>query len=397
MPQDARRRRSGFATRAIHAAPLAGEGNSRPVVTPIVQSASFAFDDTEELAATLHDPARGFSYSRVGNPTVDVFERTLADLEDAEACVGFASGMAAVHAVSLALCAAGDHVVSSGSVYGNTIGFFRDVLGRMGVETTFVDTADPAAVARAITPRTRMVYTEAIGNPALPVADLPRLSATAREKGVPLVVDATFATPWLCRPVPLGADLVLHSATKYLGGHGDVIAGAVSGSSALIDRVRRIAIDTGGILEPFTAWLVLRGLKTLSLRMDRHCASAMRIAERLAGHARVAQVVYPGLPSHPHHAVAARVLSHGFGGMVGVEIAGGREAAAAVQHGLRVFQRAGSLGDAHSLVLQPALTSHRQLSPDELRRAGIPEGFLRLSVGLEDPDDLLEDLETALG
>lgn len=386
-----------FATRAVHPAGQIGiEGRGKPIATPIVQSASFFFEDTEDLAVALAKPSTAFSYSRVGNPTLDVLERTVADLEDAEAGLAFGSGMAAIHAVAVALCAAGDHVVAPASLYGGTFTLFKNLLARFGVEVTFADLNDHAAVKAAIRKNTKMLYAETISNPSLTVADLPALAAIAKEARVPLVVDSTFASPYLVRPMEHGADLVIHSATKYLGGHGDLIGGVVAGRSALIAEVKKIQVEVGGVLDPFTGFLLLRGIQTLALRMDRHCSSALKIAEFLEGHEMVQRVIYPGLKSHPFHAVAKRMLPRGFGGMVAFEVGGGRAGGAKVLHALQVFLRAASLGDTHSLAIQPAATSHRQMSADELAKAGISEGFIRLSVGIEDPEDLIADLAGAL-
>lgn len=387
--------RRGFSTRAIHTSLKNSEVESRPVVTPIFQSASFAFEKVAEMADTLAHPGAGFMYSRVSNPTVDVLERTLADLEDASSAVAFASGMAAVHAAAYALVKGGDHVIAPKAFYGNSYSLFRSLFARLGVEATFVDIGDLESVRDAVRPSTRMIYAETIANPTLVIADIPALAAIAKKAGARLVVDSTFATPYLCRPLALGADVVLHSLSKYLGGHGDVIGGIVAGTEDVMGDVTRVAIDVGGILEPFTAWLVLRGMKTLSLRMDRHCANAREIAAMLSAHAKVKRVVYPGLPSHPQHELAKRMLKTG-GGMVAFELDGGRDAGERFMERLKVFLRAGSLGDAHSLAMVPAATSHRQFDAKQLAEAGIAEGFVRLSVGLEEPEDLLGDLQAAL-
>lgn len=389
------RDRRGFATRAIHASLEARSIPSRPVATPIFQSASFAFEQVDAMATTLASPETGFMYTRVSNPTVDVLERTLADLEEADAGLAFASGMAAVHAAFYGLLKGGDHVIAPHAFYGNSHSLLRSLAARIGVEVSFVDAADLAAVRAAVRPSTRMIYAETIANPTLVVADVPELAGIAKKAGARLVLDSTFATPWLCRPVALGADVVVHSASKYLGGHGDVIAGVAAGNADSIAAMKRVAIDCGGIAEPFTSWLVLRGIKTLALRMERHCATAAVIAERLERHPKVRRVVYPGLASHPQVELARRMLRAG-GGMVAFEIAGGRDAGVRFMEKLAVFQRAASLGDVHSLAMLPSATSHRQLDPKELAAAGITEGFVRLSAGLEEPADLVADLESAL-
>jgi methionine-gamma-lyase len=389
------RRPHGFSTRAIHTALRQSATSSRPITVPIFQTASFDFERNDDVSAAIHDPEHSFMYSRLSNPTIDAVERAIADLEGAEAGVGFASGMAAINTAVLALSSAGDHLVAPSSMYGGTFALFRNVLSRLGLETTFVKNGDLGAIREAMRPTTKLVYTETIGNPALFVADIPRMAEIAHAHRAALVVDSTFASPYLCRPIEHGADIVVHSASKYLGGHGDLIAGVVVGNSEVMKRVRRTMIDLGGSMSPFVAWLILRGLKTLALRMDRHVASASRIAAHLERHPRVGRTIYPGLASHPQHEVAARLL-RGPGGMVAFEVAGDKRDGSRVMDALRVFKRAASLGDVHSLALQPATTSHRQLDEKELESAGISEGFIRLSIGLEDVDDLLEDLDSAL-
>ena len=388
-------KKNGFSTRAIHTSLKNPDIESRSVVTPIFQSASFSFEDVGGMADTLAKPDAGFMYSRVSNPTVDVLERTLADLEEAHSAVAFASGMAAVHAAAYALLKSGDHVIAPNAFYGNSWSLFRSLFARLGIESTFVDIADLSAVREAVRSNTRMIYAETIANPTLVVSDIPALAEIAKKAGARLVIDSTFATPYLCRPVTHGADVVLHSLSKYLGGHGDVIGGIVAGTAEVMGDVKRVAIDIGGILEPFTAWLVLRGMKTLALRMDRHSSSAAAIATKLSGHPKVRKVIYPGLPSHPQAGIAKRLLKTG-GGMLALDLAGGRDAGVRFMEKLGVFLRAASLGDAHSLAMLPSATSHRQMNAKELDAAGISEGFVRLSVGLEDPEDLIADIEAAL-
>jgi methionine-gamma-lyase len=389
-------RRPGFSTRAIHARRDSPAIASQSIAVPIHQTASFAFDDNDDIATALNDPSQGFSYSRLSNPTVAVLEVAIADLENAEAGAAFASGMAAIHATVTTLCRGGDHVVAPASLYGGTFALLQNLLPRFGIQTTFVKNGDLAGFREAMRPTTKVVYAETIGNPALYVADIPALSEIAHARSAHLVVDSTFASPYLCRPLELGADLVLHSASKYLGGHGDLIAGLVVGPEGLVRKIHHTSIDSGGTMAPFVAWLVLRGLKTLALRMERHASNAARIAEVLSKHPRIRRALYPGLPSHPDHEVAARVLPRGKGGMVAFEIDGSREDGARFMNRLRLIQRAGSLGDVHSLAIQPASTTHRQLTPDQLRAAGISEGFIRMSVGIEDVEDLLDDLNQAL-
>lgn len=385
----------GFATRAIHTHPPKAELGGEAIATPIHQTASFSFEDPEHLAAAIHRPLEGYAYSRLSNPTIAALERAVADLESTDGALAFASGMAAIHTALISLLAAGDHVVAPASLYGGTFQVLRHVLPRFGVNATFVDRTDPEAWQAAVRPETKVIYTETIGNPTLSVPDLTALSEIAQGAGARLLVDSTFATPRLCRPLEHGADLVLHSATKYLGGHGDLIAGMIAGSRELIEEIRPFAVDTGGVMAPFVAWLILRGLKTLALRVDRHSDAALEIARFLEAHPKVERVHYPGLASHPDHARAARTLGGRFGGVLAFDV-GSREAGRGLIRRIRLIKRAASIGDVHSLIIQPAESSHRQLSAEELRAAQITEGFVRISVGLEEPADLVRDLDQAL-
>jgi methionine-gamma-lyase len=385
----------GFATRAIHQADLSGTPDGTPVVTPIHQTANWAFSTSEAYADVINEAEPGYVYTRLGNPTIATFERVIADLEGGEAALCLASGMAAIHITVIGTCGAGDHVVCSGAVYGGVRGLLGSVLPRCGIETSFADATDPAAVERAIRPTTRLIYAETIGNPTLDVPDLPRLAEIAHLRGAALAVDNTFATPYYCNPLDHGVDLVIHSATKYLGGHADVIAGAVIGDQERIEALRHLTIDVGGIAAPLTAWLLLRGLKTLALRMERHTASAIEVARFLENHPAVERVLYPGLPSHPHRDVAQRLLG-GAGGMIGFEVQGGVEGGRCFQDALKLCVRAASLGECHTLVTHPASTTHRQYGAEERRAVGITDGFIRLSVGLEDAEDIIADLVQAL-
>ncbi len=385
-----------FSTRAIRlASQFDHDLPGTPLNVPIVQTANFSFESAEVYAEVINERAPGYSYTRLGNPTVATFERALADLEGGEMAVAFASGMAAISAAIIAHVRAGDHIVSSNAIYGGTNGLFNHVVPAWGVEVTYVDTNDLAAVKGALRPSTRIVYAETIGNPTLRVPDLAALAALAHDAGALLLIDNTFASPYLCRPLEHGADLSIHSATKYVSGHADTIGGVVVGSAEHAEPVRKMAHLIGGVLAPFNAFLLCRGLKTLALRLDRACQTAQRLAEFLEGHPRIACVHYPGLASHPDHALAARQL-RGPGGMVAFEVAGGFEAAAKFQDSLRLIALAASLGECHTLVTHPASTTHRQYSPEERRASGITDGFVRLSAGLEDPEDLIADLRQAL-
>ncbi|MEL6188404.1 MAG: aminotransferase class I/II-fold pyridoxal phosphate-dependent enzyme [Myxococcota bacterium] len=381
-------------TRAVHTdVPEAGRG--QPLSVPIVQTSSFGFESVEAMEATISEPGTGYVYTRVQNPTIDAMERGVAELEGAEAAVGFASGMAAIHAALLAELSAGDHFIAPASFYGGAYALFTRLLPRLGIEHSLVRDTTPEGFRDALRPNTKVVYTETIGNPLLAIPDLEGLSKLAHGRGARVVVDSTLASPAVCRPLERGADVVIHSASKYLGGHGDLIAGVVAGDSPTMSRVRSVAIDAGGTISPFIAWLVLRGMKTLPLRMAQHQATALAVARYLAGHPQVVACHYPGLPTHPDHERAKVALHGGFGGVVAFEVEGGDEAGTRLANALSLFSRAGSLGDTHSLVVQPAMASHRVLSPKARQEAGIGPGFIRLSIGLEDAEDLVADLERA--
>jgi cystathionine beta-lyase/cystathionine gamma-synthase len=386
----------GFTTRAIRAASRAPRVDQRPTSVPIYQSATFSSADAEELGAVTTGAVEGYVYARLGNPTVDALAGAVAELHGAEAGFAAATGMAAIHLAVGSLVGAGDRIVATRNLYGTTRALFARVLARLGVETVFVDPADLEAVEAALAAApARILYLETISNPTIAVADLPALAALGRRHGAAVVVDNTFASPYLCRPLEHGVDLVVESATKYLSGHSDVLAGIVAGSRERVEAVRALHVETGGTLAPFSAFLVLRGLPTLALRMQRHAATAASLAAFLESAPRVARVLYPMLPSHPDHAVAGRLLASG-GGMLAVEMAGGAPAARAFVDALRIPERTASLGSIHTIVVHPPSTTHRQLAPAELEAAGIAPGLLRVSVGLEDPDDLLADAARAL-
>jgi cystathionine beta-lyase/cystathionine gamma-synthase len=386
----------GFTTRAIRAASRTPRVEQRPTSVPIYQAATFSSADADELGAVTTGAVDGYVYARLGNPTVDALADAVAELHGAEAGFAAATGMAAIHLAVGSLVGAGDRIVATRNLYGTTRALFTRVLARLGVDTVFVDPRDLGAVEAALAAApARLLYLETISNPTIAVADLPALATLGRRHGAAVVVDNTFASPYLCRPLELGADLVVESATKYLSGHSDVLAGVVAGSAERIDPVRALHVETGGTLAPFSAFLVLRGLPTLALRMERHAATAARLAAWLETAPGVARVLYPMLPSHPDHAVAARLLPSG-GGMLAVELAGGAPAARAFVDVLRIPERTASLGSIHTIVVHPPSTTHRQLTPAELDAAGIAPGLLRVSVGLEDPDDLAADMAQAL-
>jgi methionine-gamma-lyase len=382
-------------TRAIHPV-VPDPGPSIPVSVPIYQTSTFAFADAAACAAALNDPAAGYAYSRYRNPTTNALENALADLEGGSGAIATSSGMGAVNAVLLSQLKAGDHVIAQRCLYGGTFAVFADLAARYGIAVSYISGRDPAELTAALRPATRLLYLETIANPTAAVSDLPGLLAAARQAGLTSVVDNTFATPLLCRPIELGADIVIHSATKYLGGHDDVTLGIIVAAGP--EQFRSLwqhTTELGVAADPFAAWLTLRGLKTLGLRVARHCANAGHLARLLDAHPAVARVHWPGLPGHPDHDVAARILS-GFGGVLAFDLAGGRAAGLAFVEAVRLAALAPSLGGAETLVLHPASTSHRQLSPAELQAAGVSEGSIRVSAGLEHPDDLWADFAQAL-
>jgi cystathionine beta-lyase/cystathionine gamma-synthase len=389
---------AGFSTRAIRAASRTPAVGQRPTAVPIFQTATFSSEDAAGLADAVADGWAGYSYSRISNPTVRALGDAYAELAGGAAGYALASGMAAVHASLASLLRAGDHVVASTSLYGSTRSQLTGTFARFGVSTTFVDPTDPAAVDAALgQPASRVLYAETSANPTTLLTDHARLAELAHRHGAVYVVDNTFASIYVCRPLELGADLVLESATKYLGGHSDVIAGVIAGRRELVERAAAVQVETGATLGPFDAFLVLRGLLTLAVRMDRHAASALALATWLEGRPGVRRVLYPGLASHPQREVAMRQFrSANGGGMLAFELAGGRAAGQAFIDALRQTELTASLGSVHTMVVHPPSTSQRQLTEAELVAAGISPGLLRVSVGLEDVADLIADFDQAL-
>jgi cystathionine beta-lyase/cystathionine gamma-synthase len=394
-------RKRGFATRAIRAATTPPAVHQRPDSVPIYQAVTFSAGDSDELADIVTDRRAGYAYARIDNPTGTALADAIAELEGAEGAYVLASGMAAIHTALLSVLSAGDRIVSTRNVYGTTRSLLTSVLGRFGVSVDFVDATVPAAVEAALRASpARVLYLETISNPTISVLDIGALSSIAHRHGALVVVDNTFASPYLCRPVELGADLVVESATKYLSGHSDVLAGIVAGSRERIGAVRRIQTDTGATLAPFSSFLVLRGLPTLEIRMRRHAETALRLARWLEGQAGISRVWYPALASHPQHEVAARQFPLG-GGMLAFELAGGptgdgRAAATAFIDALTIPVLTASLGSIHTIVVHPPRTTHRQMDDAALAASGIAPGLLRCSVGLEDADDLETDFAAAL-
>jgi methionine-gamma-lyase len=386
----------GFSTRAIHHAydPYAGPGALNP---PLYLSSTYTFPTTADGSARFAGEQEGFVYSRVGNPTTALLEARLANLEGGEACVVTASGQGATTSLLWTLLAPGDHVIADKTLYGCTFAYLNHGLAKFGVDITHVDLSDPANLEKALTPATRVVFFESPANPNMRLVDIAAVADLARRHGAVTVVDNTYCTPYLQRPIERGADFVVHSATKYLGGHGDLLAGAVVGPKAVLDQVRFHGVKdmTGAVMSSQDAFLVLRGLKTLALRMERHCDSAEKVAAFLADHAKVAVVHYPGLASFPQHDLARRQMARP-GGMVAFELKGGIDAGRRFMDALGLFTRAVSLGDAESLAQHPASMTHSTYTPEERAQHFIAEGLVRLSVGLEDAEDLLADLEQAL-
>lgn len=384
-----------FDTRVIHE----GEGQlpeAAPLTVPIYETSTFVFDSAADVEAYNAGRSRKFLYSRYENPTVAAVERKVAALEGAEAALVFASGMAATATTLMALTKAGDEVVCTASLYGGTRHLLDDLLSRFGVSARFVELADLADPGRALSDRTRVFWFESPTNPTLRIVDIAAVASACRHRGVISIIDSTFASPVNQQPLALGVDLVMHSATKYLGGHSDLTAGAIAGPAALVARVAAARRLLGTVLDPQPAYALGRSLKTLSLRVARHNANAAAVAGFLEQDPRVSRVFYPGLPSHPDHALARRQM-RGFGGMVCVDLDGSFERACRTFDRLRVFRRAASLGGAESLCSLPILTSQAGYTDEQLARAGVTRGMLRLSVGLEDPADLMADLDQALG
>ena len=417
----------GFSTRAIHAGtPPDPTTGSRAM--PIHQTAAFVFGSTEQASELFALRSYGHIYSRISNPTVSAFEERMASLENGLGAVAFSSGIAAQLCAVLCVAQAGDHIVSSANVYGGTVTQFSVTLRRMGIETTFVPPDDVDALRAAMKDNTRLLFAETIGNPSGTIGDLRELARIAHTAGVPLLVDNTFASPYLCRPIDHGADLVVHSATKFIGGHGTVIGGVLVesgtfpwgegrfpllsdpspgyhqlrftetfGEYAFLMRARaEVLRDVGASLAPMDAWLLLQGLETLPLRMDAHIKNAQRIASFLEARDDVAWVSYPGLPSHPHFERAQSYLPRGAGSILTFGVRGGREAGRAFIDALELWSHLANVGDAKSLVIHPASTTHSQLSDEEMRTAGVAPEMVRLSVGLEDIADLEWDLDQAL-
>lgn len=385
----------GFGTKAIHAGNVKDTVN-HSLTTPIYQTSTFFFDTCEEGGRKFAGEEAGYIYSRLGNPTATVLEEKVAALENGEAAAATSSGMGAISAALWTICKAGDHIIADGTLYGCTFALLSHGLTRYGVEVTFVNSSNLDEVKAAFKPNTVAVYLETPANPTLKISDIKAIADMAHgyNKDIKVICDNTFATPYLQRPLELGADVVVHSATKYLNGHGDVIAGFVVGSAEFITNVRTFGIKdmTGCVLGGFEAFLILRGLKTFEIRMERHCNNAEKIAEFLNKNDKVETVYFPGLENHENHEVAKKQMSR-YGGMVAFVLKGGKENGMKFVNALKLCTIAVSLGDAETLVEHPASMTHSTYSAEELKQVGIHEGLIRLSVGLENVEDIIADLE----
>lgn len=413
---------------------LAVHGGQEPDPTtgsravPIYQTTAYNFRDSEHAANLFELKENGYIYSRMMNPTTDVLEKRIAALEGGVGALAFASGHAAIHAAIVNIAQAGDEIVSSSTLYGGTYNMFAYTLPRLGINVNFVDASDPANFEKAITPNTKALYAETIGNPKIDVLDIEKVAAIAHKHGIPLIIDSTFATPYLCRPIEFGADIVIHSATKFIGGHGTSMGGLVIdggkfdwnngkfpllseadpsyhglkysealGPVAFIMRLRvQVLRDLGACLSPFNSFSFLQGLETLHLRMKRHTENALAVAQYLEQHEQVSWVSYPSLPSHPDYEKAQKYLPKGAGSIFTFGIKGGLEAGRKLINSLELFSLLANVGDAKSLVIHPASTTHSQLTPEQRISAGAPDDMVRLSIGIEDIQDIIEDLAQAL-
>ncbi len=383
-----------FATKAVHAGqhpdPAVGS-----VVVPIYETSAFVFDSAEQGAARFAGTEEGYIYTRLGNPTIRALERNIAELENGEDARACASGMAAINTAVMAIVKKGDHIVAGDCLYGGTLKLFMDIFSKFGIECTLVDSSDAANIEAAIRENTRLVYIETPANPTMKLTDIRSTAKIAEEHRLLTVVDNTFMSPYFQRPLELGADIVVHSLTKYLSGHSDVIGGVVVGSASFLKILDPALKNTGATLGPFEAWLALRGIKTLPIRMEKHNENALRIAGFLEAHRKIEKVYYPGLESHLQHELAKRQMS-GFGGVICFEVRGGLEAGKKLMNSVELCTLAVSLGAVETLIEHPASMTHAIVPKEERLRAGITDNLVRLSVGIEDVDDIIRDLEQAL-
>ena len=374
-----------------HADPQTGAHN-----TPIYQTSTFAFNNVKDGAAKFAGEKEGYIYTRLGNPTQNALEEKMAALEGAEAAIATASGMAAISSSVMAVAFAGDHILAHDCLYGCTHSLMEEILPRYGIEVTFADLSDLDNVDENMQDNTKLVYLETPSNPTLNLVDIEEVSKKAHAAGAKVIVDNTFMTPYLQSPLELGADMVVHSATKYIGGHGDAIAGVIAGKEEMLADIRMTTLkDFGGIISPFNAWLLLRGLKTLPIRVDKHTQNAMEVAEFLEAHDKVEKVFYPGLESHPQHDLAKKQAS-GFGSMISFELKGGHSAGEKMMNNVELATLAVSLGDVDTLIQHPASMTHAPVPREERLAAGITDGLVRISIGIEDVEDIIADLENSL-
>lgn len=390
--------KKGLDTQIVHGGNVI-DPTTGALVTPIYQTSTFVFKNAEEAAdkfANKEQPG-AYLYTRVGNPTQEQLEDKIALLEGGEAGLAFSSGIGAISTTILTLCSSGDHIVSTNSIYGSTYAFLSKHCKRFGIETTFVDGENTENIRKAMKENTKIVYIESPSNPVLALVDIEAAAKIAHEYGALLLIDSTFASPYSQRPLKLGADIVIHSATKSINGHGDVIAGIIVGKKEILDKVRFDGImdTTGACLSPFDAWLILRGMKTLGARIRITTSSALKVARFLEKHPKIEKVYYPGLESNPQHELAKKQMDD-FGSIVSFEVKGGVEAGRQLMNNVKVCTLAVSLGDAETLIEHPASMTHKQIKREERLEAGITDGLVRLSIGLEDPNDIINDLDEAL-
>lgn len=385
-----------FDTKIVHAGQHP-DPSTGSLSTPIFQTSTFVFDNAEQGAARFALEEPGYIYTRLGNPTTDALEQKMAVLEDGEAALATASGISAITTALLTLCQQGDHIVSANAIYGCTHAFLSHSMPKFGITTSFVDATNIAELKAAIRPETKVVYIETPANPTLTLVDIEMVVGIAHQHGALLIVDNTFMSPYGQQPLRLGADIVVHSVTKYINGHGDVIGGVIVGKKDFIDQARYVGLKdiTGGCMSPFNAWLTLRGVKTLGVRMERHSSNAMKIAQFLESHPAITHVYYPGLLAHPQYDLYKRQMTLP-GGVISFEIAGGFESGRRMINAVNLCLLAVSLGDTETLIQHPASMTHSPVPPEERLKAGITDGMIRLSVGLEDPDDIIDDLQQAI-
>ena len=386
-------KQNGFSTKAVRAGERRDPATGA-VVTPIYETSVFAFTSTKQLIDAVSEKSSRDVYTRWSNPTITAAEKKIAELEGAEDCVVFSSGMAAISTAIISLVSSGDHIVSVRDLYGGTVGLFSDLMSRFGVRTTFVEATNVGEISSAVRSNTKILFLETPTNPTLKLVDLQKAAEIAAKHGAKVLVDNTFASPYNQQPLQFGCDATLHSATKYLAGHNDVTAGAIAGPRKLIEPMRKLRRTLGGVLDPHGAWLLLRGMKTLALRMARHNSNGQQIAEYLENHPNVEKVYYPGLRTHPQHTLAKRQMK-GFGGVVSFELKGDINQTMRFVDNLKLALLAPSLGGAETLVSQPSTASHFFMDPDERRKAGISDSLVRLSLGIEDVEDIISDLAQA--